>query len=123
VAGEGFPRSARLLRPPEFRNVFDRGRSHSDRWLIVYALDRGDGAAPRLGLVVGRKYGNAVCRSAFRRRMREAFRKRRAELPAGHDLVVLPVVPGELPAATEAERSLAFVAAKAAESFRRRGPR
>jgi ribonuclease P protein component len=123
VADEGFPRSARLLRPPQFRNVFDRGRSSSDHLLIVYAFDRGDGAAPRIGLVTSRKYGNAVLRNAFRRRLREAFRRRRADLPAGHDLVVLPVAPGDPPAAAEAERSLTSVAAKAAESFRRRGPK
>ena len=119
---EKFPKEARLLRPPQFRRVFDHGRSRSDARLIVYACPRDDEGSNRLGLVVGRKYGNSPKRNLWKRRVRTAFRTRRAELPPGHDLIVLPVA-GEVPSVENLGESLVRVAAGAAAQYRRRGPR
>ncbi len=78
-----------LRRPSDFRRVYDRRRSVSDSWLIVYACENG---LPhlRLGLSVSRKYGNAVRRNRLRRLYREAFRLARPQMPAGLDLVLIP---------------------------------
>src|SRR5882757_5730514 len=78
-----------LRRPADFQRVYDRRRSISDGWLIVYACENG---LPhlRLGLSVSRKYGGAVQRNRLRRLYREAFRLTRPELPAGLDLVLIP---------------------------------
>lgn len=84
-----FPKEARLLSSPEFRRVFDRKSSASDDTLIVYAA-KSDNAHTRLGLAVSKKIGNAVVRNAWKRRIREAFRRQRVELPVGFDFVVLP---------------------------------
>jgi ribonuclease P protein component len=121
--GQGFPRPLRLRRSGEFRDVFDRGRSSSDARLIVYARPREEGRPARLGLVIGRRFGNSPARNAWKRRVREAFRLTRDRLPAGHDLVVLPARGGQVPGAREIERSLVRVAARAADAYRRRGPR
>ncbi len=121
--GEGFPRALRLLRPAEFRDVFDHGRSASDRWIIVYARPRAAGGPPRLGLVVGRRFGRAHLRNAWKRRMREAFRRSRAALPPSHDLVVLPARPGAVPPDREARESRVRTAGRAARAFSERGPR
>ena len=43
-----------------------------------------------MGLSVGGRFGNAVRRNRFRRICREAFRLRKHDLPAGHDLIILP---------------------------------
>jgi ribonuclease P protein component len=78
-----------LRRPSDFKRVYDRRRSVSDAWLILYGCANG---LPhlRLGLSVSRKYGPAVRRSRLRRLYREAFRLTKHELPAGLDLVVIP---------------------------------
>ena len=78
-----------LRRPLDFRRVYDRRRSASDRWLIVYACENG---LPyrRLGMSVSRKVGGAVIRNRLRRLYREAFRLTRDTLPPGLDIVVIP---------------------------------
>jgi ribonuclease P protein component len=53
-----------------------------------------DGAAwARLGISVGRKVGNAVCRNRIKRWLREYFRRRRETIASRLDLSVV-VKPG-----------------------------
>jgi len=73
----------------DFRRVYDRRRSASDKWLIVYACENGL-SHRRLGMSVSRKVGNAVTRNRLRRLYREAFRLTRDALPPGLDIVVIP---------------------------------
>src|SRR5438309_8056504 len=85
-----------LRRPVDFRRVYERRRSASDGWLIVYACENG---LPhlRLGLSVSRKFGQATHRNRLRRLYREAFRLTRHEMPVGLDLVLIPRRPDEPP--------------------------
>ena len=78
-----------LRRPQDFRRAYERRRSASDTWLIVYGCENG---LPylRLGLSVSRKYGGAVARNRLRRLYREAFRLSKPELPTGLDLILIP---------------------------------
>jgi ribonuclease P protein component len=83
------PKEHRLSRPADFRRVFDRKRSVSDAWLIVYGCENGQ-PYNRLGLSVSRKHGPAVHRNRLRRLYREAFRLTRYETQTGFDLVLIP---------------------------------
>src|SRR5438876_4238671 len=92
-----------LRRPSDFRRVYERRRSVSDGWLIVYACENG---LPhlRLGLSVSRKVGQATHRNRLRRLYREAFRLTRHDMPTGLDLVLIPRKPDE-PTLEELKRS------------------
>lgn len=93
-----------LRRPADFQRVFERRRSVSDAWLIIYA---GPNGLPylRLGLSVSRKVGQATHRNRLRRLYREAFRLTRSEMPVGLDLVLIPRTSTE-PTLAELKRSL-----------------
>jgi ribonuclease P protein component len=93
-----------LRRPADFRRVYERRRSASDAWLIVYGCDNG---LPflRVGFSVGRKFGPAIHRNRLRRLYREAFRLSRQHMPVGLDLVLIPRR-SEEPSLEELKRSL-----------------
>ena len=85
--GARFPRGARLTARKQFRDAYSRGRRAVTTTLAVFALP-GAVATSRLGITVTRKFGTAVERNRVKRRLREAFRKHRAELLPPLDLVV-----------------------------------
>jgi ribonuclease P protein component len=107
-----------LRRPDDFRRVFERRRSASDSWLIVYVCENG---LPhlRLGLSVSRKVaGQATHRNRLRRLYREAFRLTRHLLPTGLDLVLIPRGP-EAPPLAELKQSLPRLVGQAARKLAR----
>ena len=105
-----------LRRTRDFRRVYDRRRSVSDAWLIVYACEN-DLPHLRLGLSVSRKVGPAVYRNRLRRLYREAFRLTRHEMPVGLDLVLIPRR-SDLPTLDELKRSLPRLVRQVAQKLR-----
>jgi ribonuclease P protein component len=80
----------RIRHANEFRRAFERRRSASDDLLVVHAVENGLPHA-RLGLSVSRKrIRRATARNRVKRLIREAFRRNKAALPTGVDLVVVP---------------------------------
>ncbi|MCP4098582.1 ribonuclease P protein component [bacterium] len=84
-----FPKSVRLRRQAEFDRVYGGNVFAADNVLVIKGVRNGLSAS-RLGLSVSRKVGNAVVRNRWKRRIREAFRQHRTNLPAGIDFVVRP---------------------------------
>ena len=84
-----FPRAARILARPDFVRALEHGRRASDSRLAVWIIAN-DLPGARLGLNVGRRYGDAPDRNHFKRLLREAFRLQRRMLPAGYDIVCAP---------------------------------
>jgi ribonuclease P protein component len=112
-----FRPAERLRRPRDFQRVYDRRRSASDGWLIVYACENGL-PHPRLGLSVSRKVGGAVRRNRLRRLYREAYRLSRPELPIGLDLVLIPRRPDE-PTLEQLKQSLRHLVSQLAGRLNR----
>ena len=81
----------RLSRSGDFDRVYRDGRSHANRYLVLYSFPRPDSAVDqsRLGISVSRKVGGAVERNAVKRALREAFWELDAELPGDHDFVLV----------------------------------
>ncbi len=77
-----------MTRKGDFERARKRGRNLGDDVLRITAIENGL-AVTRLGLAVPKR-GSAIERNRIKRVVREAFRLRRADLPAGFDLVVTP---------------------------------
>ena len=78
-----------IRRQSDFDRVYQQRVYAADDVLVVNGC-RNDRPQARLGLSVSRAVGNAVVRNRWKRRIREAFRLTRAQLPAGIDFVVRP---------------------------------
>lgn len=83
-----FPKSKRLVRNGQFKDVLGRGLRVSDRVLTLY-MAQNDCGHPRLGVSVGKFWGNAVMRNRLKRLLREAFRQSQDQIPAGFDYVLM----------------------------------
>jgi ribonuclease P protein component len=84
----------RLSRSGDFDRVYRDGRSHANRFLVLYSFPRSADAVEaqqtRLGISVSRKVGGAVERTAVKRALREAFWGIGEEtLPPDHDFVLV----------------------------------
>ena len=111
-----FPKELRLRKQAEFDRVYHARLYAADDVLIVNGCASGL-PHPRLGLSVSRKVGNAVMRNRWKRRIREAFRLSKGELPA-LDLVVRPQKGAE-PDFHAIARSLPALAQRIARKIRR----
>ena len=70
--------------------MYRRGRSASNRYLVLhwFARDDDEASEPRLGLAVPRSVGSAVARNRVKRLLREAWRELLPTVPAGLDYVL-----------------------------------
>lgn len=83
------PGPGRLRKRAEFLAVRS-GRKRRGPLFLLEVLERGDAEAPRFGITVTRKTGNAVVRNRIRRRLREAIRRHAAgDMRPGADYVIV----------------------------------
>lgn len=85
-----FLKSQHLRSEADFERVYARKCKAGDGVLLLFA-DRNDQGITRIGLSVSKKHGGAVIRNGLKRLLREAFRLSQHDLPAGLDLIAIPL--------------------------------
>lgn len=85
----GFSGDDRIRSSLDFERIYAAGRRQGDRFLLIFAAPNELGRS-RIGLSVSRKHGPAVARNRIKRRLREAFRTTKHQLPVGWDLILIP---------------------------------
>ena len=115
-----FPRTLRVRREADFERVYQGNVHAADGTLVVLGCDNGM-CTTRLGLSISRRVGNAVTRNRWKRLIREAFRRQRASLPRGLDLVVRPRR-GAVPSWHAVQESLPPLARRVERQLRRLRP-
>ena len=85
-----------LKKNKEFKRVYNNGKSHATRNLVIYYLKSEDLENNRYGLSVSKRIGNAVVRNKLKRRLREIIRDFEKEKDfKGYDIIFIarkPVV-------------------------------
>jgi ribonuclease P protein component len=83
-----FPRRVRLHHKADFERVKSLGQTWRHP-LFVLAVCQNDQGLSRIGLVAGKKIGNAVMRNRARRLLREAARLLYNKMTPGWDIVLI----------------------------------
>lgn len=88
TGSQRFPKTARLRKRAEFLKLSRTGAKFqtANFVIITRASNRSEN---RLGVTVSGKVGNSVTRNRIKRRIREYFRRHRAELPPATDILVI----------------------------------
>ena len=77
-----------LKKNNEFRTVYRRGKSVSNKFLVLYKFPNKTNGN-RLGISVSKKVGNSVVRSRITRLIRESYRGHENKVNIGWDLVII----------------------------------
>jgi ribonuclease P protein component len=107
LSDERLRKEEKLLKRAEFDAVFERGRSVGNKLLVLHWMENQLGH-PRLGMVIGVRFGNAVKRNTWKRRIREIFRRNKAAF-GSKDVVVLPGKHDDAKTANHAELEAALL--------------
>lgn len=86
--GERLSRVERITKRRDFQDIQRNGRRRQSALAVVIAR-QGNQSWTRIGLTVSRKVGPAVVRNRVKRRLREIFRRNKANFPAHHDIVII----------------------------------
>lgn len=77
-----------LKKNPEFKLVYETGKSRANKYLVLYVRANGTERS-RLGVSASKKIGNSVVRHHMTRLLREAFRLHLTEVSGGYDIVAV----------------------------------
>ena len=72
----------------DFKNVYSKGKSYANKYLVMYVLENGTDRN-RLGISVSKKVGNSVVRHRLTRLVRESYRLHEDIFNSGLDIVVV----------------------------------
>ena len=77
-----------LRKDADFDNVYKRGRSVGERYVVVFYI-KNHRDINRTCFLASKKVGNSVRRNRARRLMRESYRLFKDRLPAGYDVIII----------------------------------
>ena len=80
--------SESLKKNRDFQNVYKKGKSYANRYLVMYVL-KNETDRNRLGISVSKKVGNSVIRHHVTRLIRESYRLHEDMFDSGLDIVVI----------------------------------
>ena len=80
--------SESLKKNNDFQNVYKKGRSHANKYLVMYVLENNKNIN-MIGISVSKKIGNSVVRHRFTRLVRESYRLHENIFNSGLDIVVV----------------------------------
>lgn len=103
-----------MLRTADFRTAYDEGTRVSGPLFAAFCVARAEPerTSARIGLTVPRAVGGAVVRNRIKRRLREAFRLRRAGIASKWDIVLNVRRAAALASYADLERALGKVIEK-----------
>ena len=80
--------SESLKKNRDFQNVYKKGKSYANRYLVMYVL-KNETDRNRLGISISKKVGNSVIRHHVTRLIRESYRLHEDMFNSGLDIVVI----------------------------------
>ena len=80
--------SQSLKKNRDFQNVYKKGTSFANSYLVMYILENGL-QENRIGISVSKKVGNSVVRHRITRLIRESYRLNEQKFVGGLDIVVI----------------------------------
>lgn len=83
-----FGKSRRVVRGGDFTRLIGHGSVAADATLVVFVEPAPRGG--RMGVTIPKRTGGAVVRNRWKRHIRDAYRRERANLPPGWDVVIRP---------------------------------
>lgn len=72
----------------EFQEVYKRGKSYANKYLVMYVLENGTDTT-RIGISVSKKVGNSIVRHRLTRLIRESCRLNYSSIQSGYDIVII----------------------------------
>ncbi len=80
--------SESLKKNKDFQQVYRKGKSYANRFLVMYVLEN-HSDKNRLGISVSKKVGNSIVRHRLARLIRESYRLQEDRYRCGIDIVVI----------------------------------
>ena len=77
-----------IKKTKEFQNVYNKGKSFANLYLVMYIL-KSSNKENRLGISVSKKVGNSVVRHRLTRLIRESYRLNKDKFIPGMDIVII----------------------------------
>lgn len=101
-----------LKKDKDFRTVYNRGKSFSNKYLVIYVM-KNNLDESRVGISVSKKVGKANVRNKVKRRIRESYRLLVDEkIKTGYDIVFIARIPSSTCEYKDIEKSVTYLCKK-----------